>query len=291
MPEIAISQDLCRKDGLCSMACVRGIFQQEEKDTVPNVVGPELCFGCGHCVAICPSGAIAHSDYPAGSVGSIRPEDNPTYEQVLQLIRSRRSKRLFKDTPVERKTIMKVLEAARFAPSGHNQQGTHFTVIQDTDTLQEVGRLTAVGLRKMVRPFRSSIGRAFMRILLGSRKTAIIAGFAPELEHCSSLFESGQDVLLNNAPVLLLFHADDVGGFTGVDANLALQNAALAAETVGLGCFYTGFVVAVCERDGSIARFLSLPDHHRIFGGLGMGYPRLSFQKWPERKPLRATWV
>ena len=129
------------------------------------------------------------------------------------------------------------------------------------------------------------------RLVLGGRKTDIIARFAPELEEVASLFDRGNDMLLWGAPALVLFCADDVGGFVGVNANLAVQNAALAAETLGLGCFYTGFVVAVCGRDDRIARLLSLPDDHKVFGGLGMGYPRLSFDKWPERKPARATWL
>jgi nitroreductase/NAD-dependent dihydropyrimidine dehydrogenase PreA subunit len=291
MAEVTIDEALCRKDGLCEVTCVRGVFHQEERGTVPRITEPEMCIGCGQCVAICPAGAISHSDYPEGTVSPIVSEWTPTYDQVLQLMRSRRSMRRFTATPVRRDAIERVLEAARFAPSAHNEQGTEFVVVQDSDTIHEIGRLTAEGLRKMAKPFQSAFGRAMMRIVLGERKTAIISEFAPELEHCACLFDSGHDVLLNNAPALVLFHADDVGGFTSVNANLAVQNAALAAETVGLGCFYTGFVVAVCERDDRIARLLSLPDDHRIFGGLGMGYPRLSFDRWPDRKPARVTWV
>jgi len=289
--EITVDPALCRKDGLCAMACARGIFRQEESGGTPEVVRADTCFHCGHCVAICPSGAISHSDFPDGSVTSIKPEWTPSYDQVLQLIRNRRSKRLFKSTPVEREVIEQVIEAARFAPSGHNARGTEYIVVQDRDTLREVGKLTADGLRKMAKPFRSPVGRAAMRFVLGRRQTEVFAGFAPELEHLASVFDSGDDKLLNNAPVLVIFHADEVGGFASVDASLALQNAALAAEALGLGCFYVGFVVMACGRDDRIPKLLSLPEHHKVFGGLAMGYPRLSFGKWPERKPAKITWV
>ena len=61
MIEITIDDDLCKKDGLCVMTCTYGIFQQEEKGTIPtiNEVMREKCFRCGQCVAICPSGAIS----------------------------------------------------------------------------------------------------------------------------------------------------------------------------------------------------------------------------------------
>jgi len=70
-----------------------------------------------------------------------------------------------------------------------------------------------------------------------------------------------------------------------------LHNATLAAETVGLGCFYAGFVVSTAERDDRIARLVSLPEAHQIYGALAMGYPRLEFNKWPERNPAKVTWV
>jgi nitroreductase len=61
-------------------------------------------------------------------------------------MRSRRSKRLFKDTPVERDVLEKVIEAARFAPSHHNDQSTEFIVVQDKKIIKEITTLTAEGI-------------------------------------------------------------------------------------------------------------------------------------------------
>jgi nitroreductase len=115
---------------------------------------------------------------------------------------------------------------------------------------------------------------------------------APEMEGLANLYDQGTDLILREAPVLLLFCADSVGGtFAGVNASIAVHNAALAAETLGLGCYYTGFVVIVSERDDSIARLVSLPETHKIYGALAMGYPKLKFNKWPERNPAKVTWL
>jgi NAD-dependent dihydropyrimidine dehydrogenase PreA subunit len=142
MPEITIDANICRKDGLCVMAYTRPVFHQEAKNTVPVTDGQERCFGCGHCVAICPEGAIAHSNYPKGSVHPIRP------------------------------------------------------------------------------------------------------------------------VYISN--------------YDGVP---------------GLGCFYAGFFVIASGRGDNIARFLSLPETHKIYGALALGYHRLKFKKWPERKAARVIWM
>ncbi len=291
MPVIAIDANVCKRDGLCAMACALGIFRQEEKGAVPEIARTEMCIGCGHCVAICPHGAISHDAYPEGSVGPIHSERLPAYDQVLELIRSRRSKRLFKDTPVEKDVIEKVLEAARFAPSGHNEQPTEFIVVQEKNALHTIGTLTVEALGKMMKPFRSPIGRTIMGFVIGRRRAAVYARLAPEMDGVASIFKSGTDIILNDAPVLILFCADSAGGFPSVNTNLALQNATLAAEALGLGCFYGGFVVVACARDRSIAKFLSLPDTHGIYGALALGYPRLKFDKWPERNPAKVKWV
>lgn len=292
MPEITIDADVCLKDGLCTLVCTRAVFHQEEKNTVPKIDGRKRCFGCGQCVSICPQGAISHSSYPKGMVHPIRPDHIPSYDQVLELIRSRRSKRLFKKKAVEREVIEKVLDAARFAPSGHNEQSTEFVVVLESKIIHEIAVLTTGYLGKLVQQVRNPVSRTFLQFVLGRRSTAYVANLAPEMEHLVSLFNSGTDWILRKPPVLVLFHADSAGGtFAGVNANLAIQNAALAAETLGLGCFYAGFVVIAGGRDDSIAKLLSLPATHKIYGALAMGYPRLKFNKWPERKPAKVTWM
>ena len=295
MLEITIDADVCKKDGLCAMACPRGILEQEEKRTIPQVVAADLehCFLCGQCVSICPSGAISHSHFPEGTVTPIRSEYVPTYDQVLELIHSRRSKRLFKDKPVERDVIEKVLEAARFAPSGHNEQTTEFIVIQGKENVHEIGALTAKGIGRMVRPFRYSIGSFIMRFFLGRRGAAYVAKMAPEIEGLVSMYNSGTDWIMREAPLLILFCADSAAGsYMSINANLAVQNATLAAEALGLGSMYAGFVMMANDYSGGhIAKYVSLPETHKIYGALIMGYPRLKFNKWPERNPAKATWM
>ena len=132
MPEITIDANICKKDGLCTLACNRAVFHQEEKNTVPVIEGQERCFSCGQCVSICPAGAISHSDYPKGTGHSIIPEYIPNYDQLLELIRSRRSKRLFKEKTVTREVIEKVLDAARFAPTASNAPASSWSSIPAT---------------------------------------------------------------------------------------------------------------------------------------------------------------
>ena len=53
--------------------------------------------------------------------------------QVLQAIQDRQSSRKFSNTPVSRASVRRILDAARLAPSGANQQPWRFVVIDDLD--------------------------------------------------------------------------------------------------------------------------------------------------------------
>jgi len=294
MPEITIDAGVCKRDGLCALACMRGILKQDEKGTVPILDEFHLphCYECGQCVAICPSGAISHSSFPERTVEAVRPDLVPDYDQLLELIHSRRSKRLFTDEPMDRADVEKLLEAARFAPSGHNEQTTEFVVVQDKAVIRAIGDATAAALKKMGQQYQNPVAKTIMRATLGKRKSSYLFELAPELTGLVSPYEEGTDWILRGAPLLLLFCADSAGDFFArVNADLALHNAALAAETMGLGCFYAGFVVLAADRSDEIGHLVNLPETHQIYGALAMGHPRLRFKKWPERHSTEVTWV
>jgi len=292
MPEITIKEEICKKCGLCVENCGAKVFHQETRDVVPEVANLKYCINCGHCASLCPVGAITHSDYPNEKITAINVENLPSYDQLMELLYSRRSRRRFTDVPVEKKVIEKLLEAARFAPSGHNEQTTEFIVVKDKAILKKISIQSTKDLVKMLKPFRSKIGRCIMSLILNRRSVEYVSSLASEMEGFLPLVMSGKDLVLHDAPCLILFCADSSGGeMRGINANLALQNATLAAETIGLGCFYTGFVTAAAGRFNNIGKLVDLPQTHKIYGGLAIGYPKITFKKWPERKAAIVSWI
>ena len=63
-------------------------------------------------------------------------------EQVLELIKTRRSVRKFSDRPVDDELVDMILEAGRWAPSGTNNQPWRFVVVRDPGLKQRVAELT-----------------------------------------------------------------------------------------------------------------------------------------------------
>lgn len=64
---------------------------------------------------------------------------------VFESVRARVEVREFKPDPVPEAAIRKILEAGRWSPSQRNRQPWHFIVIQQRDTLQQLGALASSG--------------------------------------------------------------------------------------------------------------------------------------------------
>lgn len=65
--------------------------------------------------------------------------------EVMDILLKRRSIRAFKEEPIERKELEKIVEAGRFAPTARNVQPWKFVVVTDKDTLKKLAALTDNG--------------------------------------------------------------------------------------------------------------------------------------------------
>jgi nitroreductase/Pyruvate/2-oxoacid:ferredoxin oxidoreductase delta subunit len=296
MVMISIDTSHCIKDGLCAKVCPRTIFVQHEKLTVPELVNLEYCIACGQCLAICSRDAIQHSEISPTVIREIQFELLPSPDQVMELLKTRRSIRGFRDKPLEKDAIERIIIGARFAPSGHNSQSTEFLVVQDRDLLDQLSKTVVEYLRFEIERFSNPIFRSFA--LLANRESAE-SGLheIPRFKQLTAQFESGEDPILRNAPALLVFHAPETDGFADVNALLATQNASLIAHSMGIGHFFTGWVLSPCRAPKArtwnqrIPDLLGIPSGHQIFGALALGYPIPRFKKLIEREFPQITWA
>ncbi len=92
-------------------------------------------------------------------------------------------------------------------------------------------------------------------------------------------------------PARLVFHARRTDGFGDVNARLALQNAPLMAHALGVGHFYTGWVLSPCRapmarqwhaRVPSLPGMLAANCMHRA---LALGYPAVKFRNRIQQNP------
>jgi nitroreductase len=66
-------------------------------------------------------------------------------EEVLELMKSRRSVRSFSETPIPDSAIEMILEAARWCQSASNRQPWRFIVIKNKDLLEKIAKLAIYG--------------------------------------------------------------------------------------------------------------------------------------------------
>jgi len=296
MIEITIDETRCKKDGLCAIVCPKNIFIQHEKLTIPEVTGAEGCITCGQCVAICPQNAVIHTEFPVDTFRPIEYERMPTSDQVMEMLKSRRSIRVFRDKPIAKETIEQIIEGARFAPSGHNSQSTKYIVVQDRSLLAEISATAVEYLKFEIKRFSNPFFKGLA--LMANRESAEsglheIPGFKKKVE----MFESGADPILNGAPALLAFYAPNTDGFGDVNTQLAIQNASLTAHSLGIGHFYTGWVIAPGRAPLArawhkrIPDLIGVPTDHTLHGALALGHPIPRFKNILPKNAAEITWV
>ena len=290
MPNIAIDPARCKHCNACVEDCPAEVFASEKRGSAPGVVRADHCIVCGHCVALCMHGAIEHSDFPLGTVLPINREILPGPDALMELLRARRSARVFQKKPVPKVLLEKIIEAARLAPTAHNDQGTQYIVVQDSAELKQIVDMTGAFLGQTAKALRNPVKRKLFG-LLDPNGVKSAWGMVGSFESVAQAVLDGNDMVLRGAPCVLFFHADPAITKPDQSAQLAVQNATLMCEALGLASFYTGFVVAACARGVRFPSLAGMPPGHRIYGGMAIGYPKFGYNQWPDRKPAQTQWV
>ncbi len=272
MGMISIDGDKCKRDGICVRECPTAIIKLKDKESVPQLMrgGDESCLRCGHCVSVCPHGALSHRDIPLEACPPIEKDLSVTLEQVVQLLRSRRSVRLFKDKPVEKEIVQQLIEIARYAPTGSNMQLLNWTVFTDREKIHSLAGLAA----------------DWMKHELEKEDTALKASYMPNIV---AAWEFGYDAILRSAPGLIVASAPKEAGNGLVDISIALAYLELAAPSMGLGTCWAGLLQGALLSWDPLKEAIGLPTGHRYHYPMMIGYAKPKYYRLPERKPPRIT--
>jgi nitroreductase/NAD-dependent dihydropyrimidine dehydrogenase PreA subunit len=273
MDLIQVDREKCTKCGCCAEVCPTGVIGIDEQG--PKAVS-QFCIACGHCVAVCPKSALDNVKTPLAN--QILLEKVPVLDEdtAALFLRSRRSVREYQNKSVSREKILQLLDIARLAPTSGNSQGVAFHVVDDRDTLRKITSVTIDWLEKALQspPY------------VGSPMEA------PFTAHLANYRQNGKDVVLRDAPCLVIPMADKNFLPIGQDnTHFALAYAELYAPSLGLGTCITGFFNA-CAASGyqPMLDILKLPENMRITGGLMVGYPKYIYRRLVDRNPLKITW-
>jgi nitroreductase len=201
----------------------------------------------------------------------VRPELGLSEEQSEQFLRSRRSIRVYREKPVAREEISRLVEIARYAPSGHNSQGVEWLVLGDRNELRRL----------------SGIVIDWMRWMLAHMPEAALS---LHIDRTLARWEAGFDVILRGAPVVIVAHAAKDNRMAPSTCTIALTYLELAASGMGLGCCWAGYFNAAAGTFPPMMAALALPTGYQSFGAMMVGHPQFSYHRLPTRKAPEITW-
>jgi len=174
--------------------------------------------------------------------------------EVLNAIKNRRSIRAYKPDLLKKTEIEAIVEAGMFAPSGHNAQSWHFTVIQDRGILEEINKKA-------------------------KEKMAAIP-----VDWIQNLARNHRADITHKAPSLIIVSLKQ-GAVTGeTDCAAAMQNMLVAAESMGIGSCWMG-LVGFLFGDTEVMKGFGVPEGYGAKQAAVFGYKADEARKeGPERK-------
>lgn len=257
---VVIDEERCTGCGLCVKDCVSCNLVVEEGLARPL----DACFNCGHCVAICPHGAPSIPEYPATCVEYDADTFAVPTENLLNMVKFRRSIRDFEKRPVSMGDLHVLMDAAAHMPTAKNAQSCRFVFIQDSlPTFREVV------WRDLVR-WRSEGG------LEGVFDSATLERFFAVRESADCA-----DYLFRNAPAVLCIEAPDP-----LDAGLAAAAIELIGVTRGIGVLYNGYLRRAIAASEAARAFTDSSPEKPLHVCMLVGYPRVKYRRTaPRRNP------
>jgi len=182
--------------------------------------------------------------------------------------------RYFRPDPIPEDVLRRVLDAARWAPTGGNRQGVRFVVVRDAAKRQ--------ALRDLYVPLWEQYS-----------SRAVSKPGAP----LPKLLQSADDMArsLHEVPVLLVVcaqtadlmatdrHLERVSVVAGASIYPSVQNLLLAARSEGLG---TALTTLLCAVEPKVKELLAIPGDVATAALIPLGYPAKGFPKKLSRRPV-----
>jgi nitroreductase len=186
------------------------------------------------------------------------------YESFLKLVRTRRSIRSFKADPIPDESVERIIEAARWAPSGANSQPWEFIVVKDKEIKDRIVEIVNQ---------HSEYSRKVELTREENLRFPAISRPAQEPGYKSApvfIILCGDPRTKEAYPLLTLLTRGDSHFASGLSS--AFLYMALAATTLGLGSQWvsaTGNPFVKCL----LRELLEIPQKLEIYDMMALGYP------------------
>lgn len=189
---------------------------------------------------------------------------------LYDVMRTTAAVREYTDHPLPDEVLTRILDNARFAPSGGNRQGTRVVIVRDAQTREQLADLGMPGAKRYVAQLRNGEGPWNPLQPCGVDADTIAAVQVPRASP------------LREAPVVLVVcvdlsvvaafdqELDRIGVVSGASVYPFVWNILLAARNEGYGGVLTTAVIAEEPRAKEL---LGIPEEYAIAAVLPLGKP------------------
>ncbi|MFX0022342.1 MAG: nitroreductase family protein [Candidatus Hermodarchaeota archaeon] len=288
--KVILNLESCIKCKECANEC--GYYYFDSGNIYLSNEMDEFCIECGKCVAVCPVNAIKLKVHKEEILKDIPAKENlPSFDLLVNIVQSRRSRRQFKEISVPNEIIEKILNLiGRYSPTAKNQENVYFTVIQDREALKNLSNECTIQVTNLVRTFEDPQGRETLEKAFPPTMIKKIEELLPAFKRALKRIELGLEFWRWGAEIIII-HSPKGASNLVENCTLAACHIMLAAETLGLGTCSLGYITAFLNQFKSVGKIAKLPSKHAAGYTLAIGYPKIRYNRIPARKPLKVNWI
>jgi nitroreductase len=192
--------------------------------------------------------------------------------ELYEVMRTTFAAREFTDDPLPDATLVKILDNARFAPSGGNRQGAHVIVIRDRNTREALAALNVPGAKRYIAQIQAGESpwnpidppRVSAEVI---ERTAVPARMTEPLLKAPVVLAVCVDL---RAVAAVDQHLDRVGIIAGASVYPFVWSILLAARNEGFGGTLT--TIAIAE-EPKLKELLGIPAHVAVAAIVPLGRP------------------
>jgi nitroreductase len=245
----------------------------------------DLCMECGHCAAICPNRAIQVDCLPVKEFAPVKALDIDD-QQLLSLLKQRRSIRRYKDKLVPRQIIERIIAAVHTAPTGTGRSTTGVIVIDNPKTLATFSRLVYEMYEGLEKNLKNPIARFIIKRKVSKNRLRTLQAFVmPGMHWYIRWYRAGEsNEILRDCPALMLFHSPINEPVGAENCLVAAFHAIMMAQVIGIGTCFNDLIPPACNRIPEIKELLGLPDDREVYASITMGYSKYNFKRIVPRK-------
>ena len=271
---IGMRRELCNDCGIC-LAAVGGYCIDRVESGLQ--IDHAVCNECLRCVSICPRQVFTLN----GVAPSLGKRLRITEADFLQLLRSRRSVKAYKDQPVPRDILEKIADASKYAPSMNKAIGV--VIVDDPRLVQEVDAEAVQRVRRWYRMlFGSKLLYRFFRLFSDT-----LPVIRKKMER--DLLRRNR-IIKDNTQALILVCGNKRIPVTESSGQYYMSVMTYYAQILGVGTTLMNSLKLVLNRSKRIRREIGIPKGDSVLGVLSLGYARERFVNVPEGIKIHIGW-